>query len=81
MEYVTGACRNEPDATRAHLYADTDEGLFPMCGYGWNRSDGTSLSILRGHGSRRGTCRLCKKNAEQGRPPVKNGWPHKTKWL
>lgn len=53
----------------------------PMCGYGWNRSDGESFSILRGHRSARGTCQLCKANVEANKPAVTDGWAHKTKWL
>lgn len=55
--------------------------LYPMCGYGWNRNDGDSFSIFRGHRSRRGTCKTCLNNIEKNKEPVKNGWPHKTKWI
>ena len=81
MEYVEGICRNEPDAVRSHLYAKTEEGLFPMCGYGWNRSNGKRWSIFRGHRSEKGTCKLCLKNVKDKKSPVVNGWIHKTKWI
>ncbi len=78
--YRSGQDRNEPKAT-IHTYAETDEGIFPMCGYGWNRSNGNALSIFRGSPGTRGDCKLCKKNIEAGKAPVMNGFPHKTKWL
>ena len=81
VEYVIGADRNNPDDVRSHLYANTPAGLLPMCGYGWNRSDGEALSILRGYRSARGICLLCQRNIDEGREPVKAGFRHKTKWL
>jgi len=78
---VIGACRNEPDESRAHLYKYVDNELYPMCGYGWNRSNGNAFSILRGWGSQRGTCKLCENNVKAGKQPVMDGFPHKTKWL
>ena len=45
----SGDCRNSaPGRVVSHTYAETEEGLFPMCGYGWNRSDGKAFSIFRG---------------------------------
>lgn len=80
--YVEGMCRNEQDKVRSHLYAITDKGdYYPMCGWGWNRSDGTAYSIFRGHTSARGTCKTCQKNVDAHRAPVIGGWPHKTKWI
>lgn len=66
---------------KTHTYAETSDGLYPMCGYGWNRSDGEAFSIFRGPYGTEGNCRLCQKNLWDGKPPVKGGWPHKTKWL
>ena len=81
-EVITGVCRNEPNATRHHLYVYGDDGeLYPMCGYGWNRSDGTAFSIFRGHTSDLGECALCRKNLDAGKPPVTGGWHHKTRWI
>ncbi|WP_314712950.1 hypothetical protein [Sphingobium yanoikuyae] len=59
----------------------SDETLWPMCGYGWNRSDGHRFSIFRGSPGTEGDCKLCRKNVAAGKPPVVDGFPHKTKWL
>lgn len=80
-DYIEGMCRNDQDKVRSHMYAVIDGKYFPMCGYGWNRSDGEAFSIFRGHHSARGTCQLCLNNIAANKPPVRNGWPHKTKWL
>lgn len=64
-----------------HTYAETATGLFPMCGYGWNRSNGTRLSIFRGVEGHEGDCMLCHRNLYAGKPPVYDGFPHKTKYL
>lgn len=79
--YVEGLCRNEGDEVRSHLYKETPEGLVPMCGWGWNRSDGEGFSIFRGHRSNRGCCKTCIKKMKANKPPVTDGWPHKTKWI
>jgi len=80
--YIEGADRNNPDEARSHMYLDNAQlGLLPMCGYGWNRSDGNAFSILRGNGSARGTCKICEKNIAAGKQPVMDGFPHKTKWI
>ena len=82
VRYVTGVCRNAPNASRHHLYAYTKAGnLWPMCDYGWNRSDGERFSILRGWTSARGACALCERNAALGKRPVYRARPHKTRWL
>lgn len=81
LKIIEGMCRNDQHAVRSHLYAKIDGEYYPMCGYGWNRSDGDGFSIFRGHQSARGTCKLCKRNVEAGKSPVKDGWPHSTKWL
>ena len=79
--YRSGECRNEGQKVRTHTYAETDEGLFPMCGYGWNRSDGEAFPIFRGSPDTHGNCKLCEKNIAEGKPPITDGWPHPTKWL
>lgn len=80
---TVGVDRNDPDGVRSHLYVPDPEvgGLVPMCGYGWNRSDGSAFSIFRGWASRRGICKLCERNLAAGRPPVTEGWPHPTRWI
>lgn len=81
IKYVrSGQCRNN-DYALTHTYAETEDGLWPMCGYGWNRSDGESFSIFRGAPGSTGDCKLCTKKLREGKPPLKEGWPHKTKWL
>lgn len=80
--YLTGVDRNNPDQARSHLYATTAAGhLWPMCDYGWNRSDGARFSILRGWTSKRGQCRLCEARRASGRRPVIRARPHPTRWL
>jgi hypothetical protein len=76
----SGQCRNDERAL-SHTYAETETGLWPMCGYGWNRSDGHRFSILRGSEGTIGDCRLCLKRLLSGKPPKTKGFPHKTKWL
>jgi len=81
IDYVWAADRNEPGIRREHLYAMTKAGnLWPMCGYGWNRSNGHRISILRNYPGR-GQCRLCEKAHAEGKRPSPRGWTHKTKWL
>jgi hypothetical protein len=66
----------------SHTYAMMKDGeLWPMCGYGWNRSDGHAFSILRQVPGSQGNCKLCAKNVEAGKPPVMDGFDHKTRWL
>jgi hypothetical protein len=85
VNYRAGEDRNEVAYGRRstiHTYAMMDDGeLWPMCGYGWNRSDGERFSILRGTPGTQGDCKLCAKNVAAGKPPVMDGFPHKTKWL
>ena len=82
VDYIIGADRNNPDAARAHYYAITNAGNYwPMCDYGWNRSDGERFSILRGWGSARGECALCRANMAAGKRPVLHARKHKTKWI
>lgn len=82
VDYIEGVCRNEPNASRSHLYASTVAGnLWPMCDYGWNRSNGSRFSIFRGWSSSRGTCKICEANVDAGKRPVVRARPHKTRWL
>lgn len=82
VRYISGVCRNNPDNSRSHTYAYTAAGnLWPMCDYGWNRSDGEGFSILRGWHGARGHCKLCEANEESGKRPVVRARPHKTRWL
>lgn len=83
-DYRSGSCRNsEPGIVKSHTYAtiEGDDSLYPMCGYGWNRSDGDRYSIFRGSFGTEGNCKQCQKNLREGKPPVIGGWSHKTKWL
>lgn len=76
-----GLDRNNDDAL-THTYAMMENGdLWPMCGYGWNRSDGTAFSIFRFPPGSEGDCLICRKNVMNGKPPLTEGWPHKTKWI
>jgi hypothetical protein len=66
----------------SHTYSMMEDGeLWPMCGYGWNRSDGERFSILRQSPGTQGNCKLCAKNVAAGKPPVTEGFLHKTRWL
>jgi hypothetical protein len=66
----------------SHTYAMMADGeLWPMCDYGWNRSSGHRFSILRGSPGTAGSCKLCAKNVAAGKPPVMDGFPHKTRWM
>lgn len=79
--YREGQCRNEERAL-SHTYAMMEDGgLWPMCGYGWNRSDGERFSILRNVPGSEGDCKICAKNVAAKKPPLMDGFPHKTKWL
>lgn len=79
--YRSGSCRNN-DRALSHTYAEMESGaLWPMCEYGWNRSDGERFSIWRGSPGTEGDCALCRKNVEAGRAPVTQARGHKTKWL
>lgn len=79
--YRSGQCRNNPSAL-THTYAMMSDGeLWPMCGYGWNRSNGHRFSILRGSPGTEGDCKLCRKNVLAGKMPMIDGFTHKTKWI
>ena len=82
VKYIPGICRNQQNLSRSHTYAYTKVGnLWPMCDYGWNRSDGDAFSIFRGHTSKRGHCRICTRRTEQKLPPITHPRKHRTKWL
>jgi hypothetical protein len=79
--YRSGQDRNEPNAL-AHTYAMMSSGnLWPMCGYGWNRSNGARFSIFRSSPGTEGDCKLCAKNVAADKRPMHRGFAHKTKWL
>ncbi len=79
--YRSGEGRDD-DGNISHTYAMMESGdLWPMCGYGWNRSDGDRFSIFRGSPGTEGSCKLCAKNVAAGKAPLTEGWPHKTKLL
>jgi hypothetical protein len=81
IDYRSGQCRNDPRAL-THTYAEMADGkLWPMCGYGWNRSNGERFSIFKGSRGATGDCKLCARNIAASKPPVIDGFPHKTKWL
>ncbi len=83
--YRAGSCRNATAYgihRASHTYAMMADGeLWPMCGYGWNRSDGRRFSIFRDAPGTEGSCKLCRRNVAAGKPPIFDGFPHKTKWL
>lgn len=82
INYISGADRNTPELARSHMYAETAAGnLWPMCDYGWNRSNGERFSILRGWGSPKGECKICRRNIENNKRPVIKPFAHKTRWL
>lgn len=82
VDYIPGLCRNEQHKVRSHTYALTAAGNYwPMCDYGWNRSDGERFSIFRGHVSTRGHCKICEQREAAGLRPIFRPRPHKTKWL
>lgn len=79
--YREGQCRNDPRA-KSHTYAEDHKGnLLPMCGYGWNRTDGYGFSIFRGTYGSEGDCKICRRNLREGKPPKKQGIERKTRWI
>lgn len=77
--YLCGQDRNE-DYALTHTYVyDANGGLWPMCEYGWNRSNGEAFSIFRSPGT--GACGLCRRAVAQRKQPVFEPRGHKTKWL
>lgn len=93
VTYVEAIGRNEgEDKQHSHLYEitrkidpKTGQGYnqyLPMCRHGWNRSDGESFSIFRGHRGDKGLCKTCERRRKQGLPGVESKPnSHKTKWL
>lgn len=83
VEYVESIGRNPgEEKNHSHLYAHTEDNqYFPMCIYGWNRSNGDRLSILRGHRGEAGLCAICERRRALNLEPLKDGSTHKTKWL
>ncbi len=84
VSYIEGMGRNDGEERQvSHLYAIlSDKSYLPMCRKGWNRSNGSSFSIFRGHTGAKGICKTCQKRKDAELPPVeakKNS--HKTKWL
>lgn len=82
--YVEAIGRNPGEEKQhSHLYAEYENGDYlPMCRYGWNRSDGSRLSIFRGHRGARGLCKTCDKRRAAGLPGVESvPGSHKTKWI
>lgn len=81
VHYLSGSCRND-DHALSHTYAHTAAGHYwPMCEYGWNRSDGHRFSIWRSPPGTEGDCKLCRKAVAAGARPVHRPRGHKTKWL
>lgn len=79
--YRSGQCRNDERAL-SHTYAETAAGgLWPMCGYGWNRSDGNRFSIFRAPVGTEGDCKLCARNVRLGKRPTIRGIQRKTRWI
>lgn len=79
--YRSGQCRND-DNSLTHTYAEMQDGnLWPMCGYGWNRSGGERFSIFRGPPDSEGDCLICRKRVLQNLPPVMVGIHRKTRWM
>jgi ribosomal protein S14 len=74
-----GTYTNTPTEKKVtHLYElgeNIMDFLNPMCRRGWNRDNGQSYSIFRGHVSEAGLCRVCLKRAAKGLPgvPAKEG--------
>lgn len=80
--FIEAIGRNESEDKISHFYEDMGDYYLPMCRKGWNRSNGASFSIFRGHIGTKGTCKECLKNV-QADWPAKEAIPgsHKTKYL
>lgn len=79
--YLSGQCRNDEKAM-SHTYALTAAGHYwPMCDFGWNRSNGKRFSIFRGSVGTEGDCKLCAQNVAAGKRPIVRARTHKTRWL
>lgn len=83
MKYIEAIGRNPGEEYQhSHLYAvDEKHDHVLMCIYGWNRSNGTRLSIFRGHRGAKGLCKICEHRAKMNLLPLTDGASHKTKWL
>lgn len=80
-KYVEAIGRNPGEEKQhSHLYLVSGDYYGPMCHYGWNRSDGFSFSIFRGHRGAKGLCFICFRRAQFGKPPVEPK-ERKTKWI
>jgi hypothetical protein len=81
--YIPGLDRNDQRLV-AHLYAcppaRPHDPFAPMCARGWNRSDGKGFSIFRGNIGDAGVCRVCRRRADAGLPPVRIA-NRKTRWI
>lgn len=67
---------------KSHTYAMMENGdLWPMCIYGWNRSNGDRYSIFRRTPGTEGDCGHCRRNVKAGRAPLIDGAPHKTRYM
>lgn len=81
LDYRVGQCRNNKRAL-SHTYAEMSNGnIWPMCDYGWNRSNGYRFSIFSGPPGTEGDCKICARNVRQGKQPVLEAFKHKTRWL
>jgi len=93
-KYVEAIGRNPGEEKQhSHLYLETRipdpeeptltiTDYLPMCRKGWNRSNGESFSIFRGHRGARGLCKVCSKRAAKGLPGIEaKENSHETKWL
>lgn len=77
----SGQCRNN-DRALSHTYAEMKNGdLWPMCDYGWNRSNGNRFSIFRGTPGSEGDCKICARRLRLKLPPVTQAFAHKTRWF
>lgn len=84
IKYIEAIGRNEGEQKQhSHLYEEREGDYFPLCTYGYNRSDGLGFSIFRGHRGARGLCKTCEKRRAAGLPGIVPPMEptHKTKWL
>lgn len=81
--YVEGMDRNDQHTIVSHIYAGPSyhELVGPLCARGWNRSDGDGFSIFRGNRSNKGTCKVCQRRKADGKGPMLNPKPRKTKYI
>ena len=80
--YILGLGRDVPPPRLAHLYQGTFSSPGnPMCAWGWNRSNGHSYSIFRGHEGVGGVCKICWRRAKAGKNGVRDNRERRTKYL